>query len=327
MLKKGDFVKVKAGTTLESGEIVNNWAGIIQQVFRKEKTAFVELDAPTIDSLSDDYLLACIEEGAEPFEYIFSLDELEISTRRDTYEQTLEAIDRLSSRMLVLEGDEEQMFEELKKAWIEAFMSSTYFQAFNELQKEDVHFATDSFMHYSYSYKGVHPKDWSPTNVRSVCLEIIPRKITTDQAFFENFGEILIDFFKFLGSENHITNAGILIRTVENIKDQIPIEASNPNNWGMAKSLMMSAQEQGIDINNEEDINRFMRLQQAKSFDQLGASHPKSTAPLPKDPFKKIGRNQKITVKYLDGSIVEQIKFKKVALDLRNGKCEIIKSK
>jgi len=38
----------------------------------------------------------------------------------------------------------------------------------------------------------------------------------------------------------------------------------------------------------------------------------------------KIGRNEKITVKYLDGRIEENIKFKKVKDDLLNGLCELI---
>lgn len=45
-------------------------------------------------------------------------------------------------------------------------------------------------------------------------------------------------------------------------------------------------------------------------------------------PFKrklpKIGRNERITVKYTDGRIVQDIKFKKVKADLEAGDCEII---
>jgi len=38
----------------------------------------------------------------------------------------------------------------------------------------------------------------------------------------------------------------------------------------------------------------------------------------------KIGRNEKVTVKYLDGRIEENIKFKKVKNDLLNGFCELV---
>jgi len=38
----------------------------------------------------------------------------------------------------------------------------------------------------------------------------------------------------------------------------------------------------------------------------------------------KIGRNEKVTVKYVDGEIKEAIKFKKVKDDLLNGFCELV---
>ena len=37
MFKKGDFIKVKKGTKLETGEIITDWAGEIHEVYRKEK--------------------------------------------------------------------------------------------------------------------------------------------------------------------------------------------------------------------------------------------------------------------------------------------------
>lgn len=39
---------------------------------------------------------------------------------------------------------------------------------------------------------------------------------------------------------------------------------------------------------------------------------------------KKIGRNEKVTVKYLDGTIQHNIKYKKVERDIKEGNCEII---
>jgi len=44
-----------------------------------------------------------------------------------------------------------------------------------------------------------------------------------------------------------------------------------------------------------------------------------------KSVFKNIGRNEKITVEYLDGSIIEDVKFKKVKSDLMEGVCKLIK--
>lgn len=44
----------------------------------------------------------------------------------------------------------------------------------------------------------------------------------------------------------------------------------------------------------------------------------------PKIQLPKIGRNEKVTVKYKDGTVKKDIKFKKVIKDLEAGKCELV---
>jgi len=105
---------------------------------------------------------------------------------------------------------------------------------------------------------------------------------------------------------------------VEPVKDRIPVEAAKESNWGPAKSYMMKAKAQGYDLSSEEEVEAFMRRQQMEAL-----AHQPTTRP-PKDPFKGIGRNQKITVQYEDGTIKADIKFKKVEKDLRAGRCEIV---
>lgn len=324
MFKKGDFISVKPNTQLESGEIVNNWAGEIQEVYTKEKCCLVTFDAQTIDSLEDSYLKASIEEGSEPFEYVFAFKDIEIALRRDTDEQIMTALNKLSSRMIALEEEDVNSYEEEKKEWVEEFEKSSFYETLNNIQKENANFVAGTFMDFMYNYEYVKPSEWSPSSVISVCIEIVPRKITSEIELFENYGDILISFLSYLGSEKHVKNSEELVKAVEKIKTRIPLEANNPNNWGMAKSMMMSAQSEGFDISNQEDIEKFLMLKQMEALKELEEGKAK-IIPLREDPFKGIGRNQKITVKYNDGRILEEIKFKKVESDLRNGLCDIMK--
>jgi hypothetical protein len=98
-----DYVSVKPGTLLETGEVVQNWAGQVIEVYPGEGTCLVMLDAPSIDSLSDEYILDCLKEGAEPFQYVFGTEELAPHPRRETDEEALRAIDRLVDRERKLE--------------------------------------------------------------------------------------------------------------------------------------------------------------------------------------------------------------------------------
>ena len=34
MLRRGDFVKVKQNTRLESGELVNDWVGEVEEIYK-----------------------------------------------------------------------------------------------------------------------------------------------------------------------------------------------------------------------------------------------------------------------------------------------------
>jgi hypothetical protein len=325
MLKTGNYIKVKKNTKIESGEIVDNWVGEIQEIYKKEKCCLVSLDAQTIDSLSDSFLLGTIEKEAEPFQYIFSLDEVELSERRDSDQEVMVALEKLSSRMIELEEKIENEQYEIKEKWIQEFESSNYCDSLNDYQKENANFVADTFMGFMYNYEYVKPHDWTPSNVEFVCLNIVPRKITSEIETFENYGDILIQFLMFLGSKSYISNSKKLITRVDKIKGKIAIEAKNPKNWGMAKSLMMSAQNQGFDITDEEDIESFMMLKQLEAINQIEEEEKSRIIPLKVNPYKDIGRNQKITVKYTDGKICENTKFKKVEKDLKNGLCEIIK--
>ena len=324
MFKEGDFVKVKADTKLESDEIVNHWAGKILEVYPKNKTCRILLDAQTLDAMSDSYLKDCVEEGGDYSQYIFEYKDLELSESRGPDEQRIRALERLEARLSDMEEEEEREQEKQQRDWITAFENSDHCKSLNAFQQEDAPFVADTFLQYMFNYEYVQPHEWTPSNVKNVCLDIVPRKITAEIETFENYGEVLIQFLQFLGDNGHISNSAELIRTVNKIKKKIPIEAKNPNNWGMAKSLMMSAKGQGFDLTDEDDMNEFMFQQQLDALNEVDTDYRSNVIPMPINPFKGIGRNQKISIRYKDGRIVENVKFKKVEQDLRKGDCEII---
>jgi hypothetical protein len=204
--------------------------------------------------------------------------------------------------------------------WDDEFVESAFYDALSEAQKESAGFTVNSFINYMSDYVCESPKDWNKSHVQSVCLEWIPKKVTAEIEFFEHFGDVLIQFFNFLDEKQYIKNAKTLQKAVEEIKNRIPIVASNPNNWGMAKSMMMGARQSGYDINNEGDINNYMM-----NYREQALSRVLENKPVKENLYKKIGRNDKISVKYSDGTLKENVKFKVVEQDLLNDKCELIK--
>jgi len=71
-----------------------------------------------------------------------------------------------------------------------------------------------------------------------------------------------------------------------------------------------------------ELAEKLKRLERSTPEEDRSEKAPK-VVPL-KTKLPKIGRNERITVKYSDGRIVQDIKFKKVKADLEAGDCEII---
>jgi len=311
-------VRVKPGTQLDSGGVVDNWAGEVFSVGKEDGVCGVSLDAISLDSMSDAYLLEAMEQGDESVEYYFDPEVLEQATARSTEEENMAAIERLVDREAALIEAEEKKQLAKNEEWKAAFRKSSFYDRLADVEAENIDMALNTFLDFLYNYEGVLPGQWAPTHVKGVCLEWAPAKITAEPDDFKDYGNVVIAFLSFLGDAGHIDNAPDLIKAVEPVKDRIPVEAAKESNWGPAKSYMMKAKAQGYDLSSKEEVEAFMRRQQMEAFRQ---EQPASPA---KDHFKGIGRNQKITVQYEDGTIKADIKFKKVEKDLRAGRCEIV---
>jgi len=322
MYKEGAFVLVKPNTKLIDGTVVTDWGGEILEVYPEENTCLIQFDAQTIDSLSDSYILSAIESGEELMEYVFKMDELIIHPRRNTDEEQMRAIDNLVERELELSDDPYWKASKEREALVLSFEQSDYISNLTSYQQENAEYVAESFLEMMHNYVGASMNEWRASHVREICLEIIPRKVSDHDEFFENYGTTLQAFLSFLGGTDRISNADNLIEYVEKIKGKIVTGAKNPNNWGFAKQLMMGAVEEGVDVSDEHALNAFIMKRNLQIQQQDDWKTPRPTK---EDLFKGIGRNQKITVQYEDGTVVNDIKYKKVRNDLREGKCEIIK--
>lgn len=311
----GDFVQIKEGTLTESGSPMLNWGGKIIETY--PELCLIELDALTLTSLDDDYLLESLEEGSDCTQYVFQYDDLLPFHRRDSETSLLNAkaiIEKRLSDLFVAE-DEEDFNDEI---WIGEFLESEFYEALTDEQKESAGFTISTFMDYTANYEGSYPKDWTAQDVTNACLNWIPKKVTAEIEFFNNYGDVVIAFLKFLDKEQYIENAKTLQKAIAEIKRKIPIIASNPQNWGMAKSMMMGAKQSGYDINNKQDLDKYMHEYTQQTLSNRAARLPKE------NPYKHIGRNDKVSVKYIDGKTEENVKFKKVEQDLIDKKCELI---
>jgi hypothetical protein len=320
MFKVGDFVRVKPGTKLESGEVVDNWGGEVFFVDKDEDLYGIGLDALSLDSTSDAYLTDALRRGEESVEYFFNSEDLEPATARSTEEEVMAAVDRLVEREMKIERAEEERMMAQHEDWKSAFRKSPEYDQLANVETANIDMALNTFLDYLYNYEGVWPEGWQPTHVKQVCLYWAPAKVVADPKDFKQYGTVVMALLSFLGRAGHIDNADELIQAVDEVKDRIPKEAAKESKWSLTKAGLMDAKAQGHDLSEEEAIRSFLLKKQ-----QREALKPQPTMPA-QDPFKDIGRNQKITVLYKDGTTKADIKFKKVEKDLRAGRCELVGS-
>ncbi|MEM8527276.1 MAG: hypothetical protein AAGG68_21725 [Bacteroidota bacterium] len=328
MFKINDYVRVKDGTEIEEQENpINGWGGKVVEIYQNkgETTYLIEFDAPTLGMFSNQYIETGIEDGSSEDTYIFNESDLLLMKRRDTNAKRKQAYNELMDRVKELNPDTYEFDQGAADLIYHEFSESPFFEVLTEEEKEDAGFTVDCLQSYLFNYEGLTLTDATVEDIATVCLEWMPKKITSELTFFKNISPILVQFFKYLGTTNaYPIDTEKVVTTLEEIADEIVKRAADPRNWGMAKSMMMGAVEQGLDLNDQQSLDQYMydynsNLRSSNSFPTH--SPPKLAQP---DPFKHLGRNDKINVQYQDGTTKTSIKFKKVEKDLRAGKCSIL---
>ena len=161
-----------------------------------------------------------------------------------------------------IEIEEEENTEEENKIyleWFDQFLNSSSFEKLTEEQKEQVDFILHCFGEYLEHVDASDPADWNTNNISELCLEVFPRKITAELALFECIGPVLIAFFNFLSENKMLKQAWKLSTCIKTIQADIPKEAADSRNWGMAKTFAMKALKEGVDLSDPTQNEKFIR--------------------------------------------------------------------
>lgn len=161
------------------------------------------------------------------------------------------------------------------KGWHDAFAQHRSFAALTESEQLEAGPIAIYFAEYCVRYLDLAPADWNCEAVRECCIEILPRKVTAELAFFESVAPVLGAFFRFLGDQGLHPQGQALAKTVDDIAADIVSNAQDSRNWGMAKHLAMAAKEAGLNLADQSPLDVF-----AATYDQL-ALHFMSSGPPP----------------------------------------------
>jgi len=117
-----------------------------------------------------------------------------------------------------------------------------------------------SVMAFSFDCVRGTPLRFSPVMVEIFCLDWAPRKIAADREAFTVLPDVLAAWIRFAGRRRGIPEEAIS-ESVEAAYDYAPemIDmASDPANWGPAKTIALAIEKRGIDVTDKTALDRFM---------------------------------------------------------------------
>ncbi|MFB0553790.1 MAG: YecA family protein [Phycisphaerae bacterium] len=187
--------------------------------------------------------------------------------------------------------DPERQSEEL----IVRFMES---EAAGELDAElfeDAGFIVNHVLEYAWVYAGSSPEELDENTLREVLLEVFPLKVYAARDLFEKVAPVTESFLRWLESEGILGDTSFLVETIRGWADTIVANGMNPQNWGMAKSLVMQAEADGVDTQDEQAMQRYVAKYNLRLMEESLSAQPDLRDLSPPMPIveqsPKIGRN------------------------------------
>jgi hypothetical protein len=188
------------------------------------------------------------------------------------------------------EGEEEEYeyeeeleaIQERVYAWGEEWSKTAAFEALSQEQKDEAEYIVESFTEYIYNYHDVAPEEWNVADMEDCCLNTLPRKISAQETYFRSLASVLASFFRFLGDTGRLRNASKMADRVRAIDRKIVQVSQDPRNWGIAKSLVMAAMAEGVDLTNQAEMNAFIMRYNAQ---MLGSRAMPPSLALPELPL------------------------------------------
>lgn len=277
----GDYVIVKAGTFVDDLGKVRDWGGQIEEIYEDNNTYLIELDAKTLNALSNAYLIVSSEKGEDTSKYVFEFSDLELGKKRDTIKSRAKALKRMNARIDGLDNSVNELsyskeFEEGdEKIWAAEFVKSKYFNQLTSKQQENAEFMASVFLDYMNKYVGIAVNKWTPSDVLKVAAGVMPSKIAEDVSFFRPEADVLITFFDFLKNSGRIKKVKHIQNSIDKARPQIIAIASDSSRWGFAKQFAMKAIAKNVDLDDEKALAKFMKEEQNEVLGEISQKKSK----------------------------------------------------
>ncbi len=154
------------------------------------------------------------------------------------------------------EPDPEEMRQQVYE-WAREWLQTPAFKALTDEQKGESEGVIANFTAYMYSDYDATPEQWNVADMEECCLQTLPRKISTEESYFQALAPVLASFFTFLQATGRLRHGAAMARRILGMSKKIIAVANDPRNWGMAKSFAMTAMAKGVDLTDDRQMQSF----------------------------------------------------------------------
>jgi hypothetical protein len=148
---------------------------------------------------------------------------------------------------------------ELSDKWQTEYESSIHFTELPDNQRVPAFFIISNFTDMMYNYHVQKPNEWEPDALEDVICDLFPRKISSDDDLYIAVEPVLTSYFEYLITKKHIKNGAKLIRRLSKSAPLMLKTALDSKNWSFSKQLVMSAKDQGVDLENESELQQYIQ--------------------------------------------------------------------
>lgn len=164
------------------------------------------------------------------------------------------------------------------------FVDSDRFEQLTRHQQHEAEFVVETFNELLHGYEYVPLDDPDDQSLESVCRHFYPAKVSAEPDHFGAVAPVIAAFLRFLDDQGELENGDELASHVESLDNTIVEQAADPDNWGLAKSMLASdALEEATHLDAVSDVAELSELTEMPldSVDAEGAERAATDDLLP----------------------------------------------
>jgi hypothetical protein len=169
----------------------------------------------------------------------------------------------LDARLRALPADGEvpavpEVPEEERAALVAEFLASA--EAAPLAGVDDLEEIAWQLLDYRCDAADGRPLRWSPAAVEILLADWLPRKVVQDPGWFAQIPPALAAMVRFAGRRAGLEERFVAqtLEAVERYGPELVEAAADPEEWGPAKGLVMRMREEGVDLADEEAVQRWV---------------------------------------------------------------------